>query len=919
MIACRPGWTSPSNDDYAIGAVPVPPSRIDDGYCDCPYDGGIDEPNTSACSGSTADGYSSWAGMGVVVRDRDRDRDRRRLPARKFACPRQPSLLLPYSRLNDGICDCCDGADEMSPSSSSSSSSSSSREVGVAAASSCPDTCEGDLANERATREKLASDYEVGSARRLESTRSYAEWRARTHDEIRRLKYEEMAGIEMECKDASRVAKDATTGYATARVRDVASSANDVGEALWGALFENDDVDVDGSTRYYGLSSLIISFCGLSAEISSENYVDGRCVPLVEAGKDAGMTWHDDDDDDGGGGGGGDASSASSSLPAFEKIDPTSEDALSAYADAMVLRLEGRKKERGAIVAAASSSAPSRSSSPQQREEEEKEVRADYEPRYDSFDDDYYGHDDPEEEERWLGGSWSDAVEEEESTGGGGGGSVDDPSSSRTTGEKDYGGREEGGSEVEISKDGKEEGGEKRREGQHQSWSSSPPPDDEILVKSLLDSVPLDRTLFKNRAETLLRSSSMVQPRKEEDSTNVDGEERIVDAPPSEDGSSADDEGSISGDDDAGKVDPMAAQMAKSALSKYLSQITRGESSMMSAARYVASVMRGSDLPLDDLRTLAIMTMYHGDVALEDVAELIYLTCGALRSSTPDEEGGSRRRGEVIAGGDYPSSSSSCPSRSSDICPPRTVLVGGKEHPPLFVLEAARRRCDRREGGADSGACAARDDDGGAIKFPTSVSDGYYDYYAPQPRGPDDGLTSVFSAIDSLFEPPSNILELRKREEALNGKKKTLSKRVADLEREISDGDGGGDGRLSKYGIDGELFALRDTCHKVMYLKYEYEVCIFGSATQRDGGSNGVGGTNLGSWKAAYVEGGRRTLRWEGGTKCWNGPARSAEVSVTCGADTRLLTADEPETCRYVFTMESPIGCDEEFKIRNSL
>jgi protein kinase C substrate 80K-H len=227
----------------------------------------------------------------------------------------------------------------------------------------------------------------------------------------------------------------------------------------------------------------------------------------------------------------------------------------------------------------------------------------------------------------------------------------------------------------------------------------------------------------------------------------------------------------------------------------------------------------------------------------------------------------------------------------------------------LFLLEAAQKRCKRREDGADPGACAARE--GEEIQFPAAVPDGYLGYHAPRPRGPDDGLASVFSAIDSLHEPPSYISELKKRESALRGKRTSLSKRVADLEREL--GDGGSDGS-SKYGVDGELYALRDTCHKVTKGKYEYEVCIFGSATQREGGGGG-GGTNLGSWKAD----GRRLLKWEGGAKCWNGPARSAEVSVTCGAETRLLTADEPETCRYVFTMESPIGCDEEFRMKNSI
>ena len=59
-------------------------SKVNDDYCDCPEDGS-DEPLTNACSGMT------------------------------FRCPKlAPGFAreLSSSFLNDGICDCCDGADE---------------------------------------------------------------------------------------------------------------------------------------------------------------------------------------------------------------------------------------------------------------------------------------------------------------------------------------------------------------------------------------------------------------------------------------------------------------------------------------------------------------------------------------------------------------------------------------------------------------------------------------------------------------------------------------------------------------------------------------------------------------------------------------------------------------------------------------
>jgi protein kinase C substrate 80K-H len=59
---------------------------LDDDYCDC----GIDEPSTSACSGTspTADANFACANVGF-------------LPA-----------LIPASRVGDGLCDCCDCSDE---------------------------------------------------------------------------------------------------------------------------------------------------------------------------------------------------------------------------------------------------------------------------------------------------------------------------------------------------------------------------------------------------------------------------------------------------------------------------------------------------------------------------------------------------------------------------------------------------------------------------------------------------------------------------------------------------------------------------------------------------------------------------------------------------------------------------------------
>ena len=86
------------------GVQVLPYDRLNDDYCDC--DDGSDEPGTSACSGVVTWLPTESSGSG-------------------FYCANQGYVgqLIPPSRVNDGICDCCDGQDEW------------------AGAAACPDGC----------------------------------------------------------------------------------------------------------------------------------------------------------------------------------------------------------------------------------------------------------------------------------------------------------------------------------------------------------------------------------------------------------------------------------------------------------------------------------------------------------------------------------------------------------------------------------------------------------------------------------------------------------------------------------------------------------------------------------------------------------------------------------------------------------
>ncbi len=53
-------------------------------------------------------------------------------------------------------------------------------------------------------------------------------------------------------------------------------------------------------------------------------------------------------------------------------------------------------------------------------------------------------------------------------------------------------------------------------------------------------------------------------------------------------------------------------------------------------------------------------------------------------------------------------------------------------------------------------------------------------------------------------------------------------------------------------------------------------------------------------------------MKYANGVTCWNGPARSTKVVLSCGAEDRLLSASEPGRCEYQFEFETPSFCKED-------
>ncbi|KAL7485816.1 hypothetical protein ACHAW6_011408 [Cyclotella cf. meneghiniana] len=762
----------------------IPADKINDDYCDCPFDG-LDEPETGACAGSV-DGM--WAGLGRVKAE-EGERS-------FFACSQQPSLRLPLSRVNDGICDCCDGADERG-------------------SEKCGDNCEQVLAAERAARKKLQEDYEVGSKVRTESISQYQKWMTEALDKLQMLKDVELAKVEHErdhIEQALKYEKIAFSKKWMHLVNEVIPTLEPLTSIFGGtkSSSSNEHMTVDD------LASFIISLCWLSGESSVDNFANARCVPFDRASVDVGILWdHSEIHEDG------------NSLPPYHHVDKENDQSLMEYAEKIISRLSGNDTAEW-------SHSSKRHKHKQARRHRNHDLDDDAYDEMEDISDDYYAEFDETDE------SSHDESNDRESE------QVNDVN------EQDH-----------ISLDD--------------------------TVKTSLENLQLSytRNLFKDQAAMLLKLTPPADTDEdiEHGDEGASREQEVDESEEKEDGSKG--------------IDPVAINMAKSTINKRLSNINRGEESAKFAARHIIALMnnRPGNSPslLDDIRSLAMMIVYHSQICTDDISELIYTTSSVFR-------------------GDKENDPSTCPMSSpwESMCPPRTVtLQDGTTFPSKLIVDAANRRCQERAD-AMTGVCTAQEELD-VNDFPTAVPEGYYYYYSPKSRESSDEANSLFLAMTSLFQMPTSLSSVIDGMQKLDQTLNSLRKEVVTLESDIGRNDS------LKFGLDGELFLLRDTCHKVESGKYEYEVCIFGKATQRDAGQTS-GGTNLGNWQKIEVEDGVRTMKWTGGTKCWNGPHRSAEVIVTCGGFvTKLLTADEPETCRYVFTMESPIACDDHFKSTNRL
>lgn len=142
-------------------------------------------------------------------------------------------------------------------------------------------------------------------------------------------------------------------------------------------------------------------------------------------------------------------------------------------------------------------------------------------------------------------------------------------------------------------------------------------------------------------------------------------------------------------------------------------------------------------------------------------------------------------------------------------------------------------------------------------------------------------------------EQNSELLQQYKRE--LSEKENAIKR----LEEELN----------ADFGPSNVFLPLKDKCFTFKDREYTYSLCMFDRATQESSGMH----TELGRWAGwtGPSEDLHSKQRYEGGTQCWNGPARATVVNIICGVEDKITSVTEPSKCEYVYEFTSPAACPD--------
>lgn len=732
-----------------------------------------------------------------------------------FTCPQQPNLKIPVSRLNDGVCDCCDGADEKSES---------------GGADHCEDECGAIRAAAIAAKRAVERRYNVGSKQREAALEEYNTFTVETKTKLKQI-YHDIKVKQPKKQEMETQLVESKRQYLRERVERIqneslqmATTVSSAGKiSVVSGLLDGLSTDE--------LQWLIIYACQLAGEMPNNEEIK-TCFPLRLAGLDTASVWDPE-------------------TYKFRRVG--NEDDVEQQASLADILYHNSQEGNKVIWKETGLGQDSNNDKFVKNKRRLTVVEAD---QYDDY-----------PEDRDYTGEFDDYE-------------GDDNEDENDSGHLDREIQQKGDS------DGLVEGVGKR-----------------IEISKLILAQPVSqaRSAFLKTAAAIVELIDKLK--KESETKEEESGEEI------EDGATEESLGSDEFNETRPHIaDPMAIPMTRSALEQRKKRIQRGLDYAISAKVLLDAVSVTVGANEDELQQLlmrlAIGTLNHGQLSVVQFYQAFAAVVPELQNTVDNVK--------------------TCPSPWAGICPPRS-LKRAVVVPPATIVTAVEEFCANALTTEPApGTCTAEENTAGEHGIPLTVPDGYGGYYEVMPRTETDLLSQAFANLGygAIGVEETARIKISEQNDAIN----QLKNEITDFEGKIRDMEGSIEPH--KFGPDGELHSVHDKCFEGEQGKYVYEVCMFGAASQKDKGATSGSGTNLGMWREAVTENAtdhngqeyqQRVWKWEGGLKCWNGPQRSATAYVTCGAETRVLSADEPDTCRYVLQMESPLACDDEFRSRHGL
>lgn len=178
-----------------------------------------------------------------------------------------------------------------------------------------------------------------------------------------------------------------------------------------------------------------------------------------------------------------------------------------------------------------------------------------------------------------------------------------------------------------------------------------------------------------------------------------------------------------------------------------------------------------------------------------------------------------------------------------------------------------------------------------------------------------DKLCGISTALKEIFDGTNALIDNAAR--PAQEQHRAATTELNDLRRELSSVES----KIRDFDANSQNIAFLSTkneCSDVRDAKFTYKVCVMGSVDQtEDGSSHSV---SLGHFDSIEeTEDGGAIMKFRNGQHCHAFGPRSADVKITCGSSSKVLSASEPSTCFYSFTMESPAACTPKFAAANGL